>query len=434
MKLEDVLEAKMSELNIKLAGTSKLFITELLPPVERFRLAVEELAAKEPKGIIVNTNLGGWVACSLYNAGLFGPDIVYIWFGNSFFWPTTKLRLDNCTDQMIAEILKSTVFFSNGNPLNLQSNVSDVLGITPEVFETKLKERIVNPHLTDVWFFWRGMCYSQAVGTLLALDQVDKHLRQNYNDSLINWTSSSENYQTRPGFITELINDHFNKLHYRGIHSFEDHGITNEIGLTGFFQMQLVDPGKENSTDFKVVPVAFLNAFKKPWQLELLQPLKWRTIDNQPPLDSIRVITALVPLVNIGVTSVFLTLSALFLIFMLMYLSLVLKSSVNFYYIDLFPIVGSILIPMAVLLLPLSSVKEMVATQCMGSSLFVIVSLFLIATAFSSKLLQALLTRLFEWSDQPTLFYENFTKVKEPAEELLFQPRAISSINIRPFL
>ena len=141
----------LAELNITLAGTSKIFGTMLLPTFEMFKMATDEMAKKDPKVIIANTNFAGWMACSFYNSGLYGPDLVFIWHVASYFWPQTGLRLPGCTDEMIGEIFKSSIFFTAAHPLGMELNIKDILGITPQQFDDELIARVEEPHYTDIW-------------------------------------------------------------------------------------------------------------------------------------------------------------------------------------------------------------------------------------------------------------------------------------------
>ena len=362
-----------------------------IQPSEAIHRAVEELATKDPKVIIVNTNYGGLVACSLYNVGLFGPGLAFIWFGNSFFWPHTQLRLENCTDTMIGAVLKSTIFFAKGTPLAMESNESDVLGMTPTLFESQLMQRIDNPQLSDVWFYWRGMCYSQTVGTMLVLDQVDKHLGEQYNDSLISWTTRSENFQSRPHFIAGLINHYFEKLDFQGFSTYKNQGINNPEGSSGFFQLQWIKT--ETKTNLKIVPVAFFNVSQnQSMQVSTFSSLKWQTFGNQPPLDGVRYVTTKVPLVPNAISYVTIAISIVCFIFNLVYSIVAFRKKVHGHShlylpkLDILFAIGNAFLPIGSFLLPCDASTKAAPIQMMIASFSLVVGLALLLMIMTAKL------------------------------------------------
>ena len=280
------------KLNISLAGVAK-FANEIGKPVnlDYVDSAIGELAAMDnPRVFVIISVIKAPTACYLYKHGLYGPDIVLLWPGDGFFTAGDNPGVPNCTQAMVAEVLKSIIFFSHGSDFDLGKPVRDSLGLLPSEYEGHLKANLDKPEETWKWFFWRRYCYSPIEATAHILQRVDERLGL-INDTIGNWTANSDNFRRNPSFIENIMKDTFNNFEYEGLRS------NTLMGPAGFYQMQ-----QNNNSAWSPVPVS---AFYPDTQTyEVISPLKWRTLNGQPPLDRIHynhIMEPLVPRYSVGI-------------------------------------------------------------------------------------------------------------------------------------
>ena len=283
----------MTNLNLSLAGVSKFPNHMEGPiPVDFINQAVAELAAMDnPRVIVIITTFRSTMACFFYEHGLYGPDIVLLWPGDGYFTENDYTRIPNCTKQMVAEVLKSVVFFSDGSDFSLGKPVEDSLGLLPSEYEDQLKTRLGQPETSWSWFFWRKFCYSPVEITAQIIQNVDERLEQ-VNDTIGNWLASGENFHKNPTYIENIIREEYEKFEYEGKR------LNTLMGTAGFFQMQ------ENKTTglLQPVPVASFDPFSQKYSIQ--SQLKWRTFDGNAPFDRIRYVTIhdlLIPTSSVGV-------------------------------------------------------------------------------------------------------------------------------------
>ena len=236
------------------------------------------------------------------------------------------------------------------------------------------------------------MCYSQTVLTLQVLDQVEKHLQEHFNDSLENWITTSENFKRNPKFLSQLMNEHFENVRYRGIHSFENQKISNVNGSTSYFQMVPRDRKSLKANNFKAVPVGYLNVSESPWKFKTENSIKWRTLDNKPPLDRILTEKSSVPLVHNGIGYVLIAISILTIVFLGIFMIVAIKDKDNYLKygyvlkLDLLFVSGLGLLAISASALPYNSLQASAPVQSMISCFFLVIGVCLILMSMVSKL------------------------------------------------
>ena len=274
-----------TKLNISLAGVSK-FPLEIGVPADLNYIdnAVRELAAMDnPRIFVIISVLKSTMACFFHKHGLYGPDIVLLWPGDGYFTADDFSGVPNCTRSMVAEVLKSVIFFSDGSDFDLGKPVRDSLGLLPSEYEEHLKANLEKPEESWKWFFWRRYCYSPIEATAHVLQRVDERLGLE-NDTIGNWMANSENFRRNPTFIENIMKEVLNNFEYEGLR-------TNTLmGPAGFYQMQ------QYNNKLKAVPVAAF--YPDTERYEVIAPMKWQTLSGEAPLDRIHYIRIQEPLVT----------------------------------------------------------------------------------------------------------------------------------------
>ena len=194
-----------TKLNISMAGVAKFPLEIGVPAnLEYIDNAVRELAAMDnPRVFVIISILKSTTACYFHKHGLYGPDIVLLWPGDGYFTENDFPGVPGCTKAMLAEVLKSVIFFSDGSDFTLGKPVKDSLGLYPFEYERYLKANLEKPEESWKWFFWRRYCYSPIEATAHVLQKVDERLGL-ANDTIGKWTANSENFRRNPGFIETI--------------------------------------------------------------------------------------------------------------------------------------------------------------------------------------------------------------------------------------
>ena len=290
-----------------MARIGKILQVNTIIGINFFQQTVNELVAndEDPRIIIVNTNFAAMLACTLYDAGLYGPKYVYIWTGLTHPQPNSKYGPESCTGEMIAEIVRSVIIFNLGTPLNLRLNMTDAVGMSPKAFDDELKSRIGNPaiDLDAMWFPWRSVGYSNFIGVALVVEQVHKALKAQ-NDSILNWVANSENFDKNSSFIHEMFKNHFQNFNYNGLGAYDNVEISKPTGVTGFWQMQQEDPSRWETESFDIVPVATFDANSKEYK-------EMAPINGKVPFDSVRIIKRQLNFLPVSTSAPLLTISGL---------------------------------------------------------------------------------------------------------------------------
>ena len=296
----------MYEMNITVAGVTKYPSPDWsLPPAEYVNAAVKELASKDnPRVIIVVNGLAVLAACQFYKYGLYGPDFVFLWPGEAYFNPNVYIRVPNCTAEMVAEVLKSVIFFSEGSSFALGLEEKDALGLLPSEYEQKLKAKLNHPEHVWSWFNWRRFCYSPVQVSSFILQNIDERLQEEYNDTIGNWVASGENFRRNASFIEEIFKEEFNR------YQFEGRSLNKITSRTGFFQMQQIEGAKGyDASTFKAVAVASFDPETQTYQSHA--PLKWRTFDGSAPFDRIHYVKIRLSLISTTNASILIALAVL---------------------------------------------------------------------------------------------------------------------------
>ena len=307
------MEENLKVRNITLARIGKVLqVNNAVDGIDFFAETVKELTANDddPRIIIVNTNFAAMLACTLYDAGLYGPKYVYLWTGLTHPQPNSKYGPADCTGEMIAQIVRSVIIFNQGTPLNLKLNMTDAIGMSPKEYDKELKLRTGQPDmdLDAMWFPWRLSGYSPAVGAALVVEEVHKALKAK-NDSLLNWVANSENFQTNSSFIHEMFKYHFEHFKYNGLGTYGNVEISRSTGVTGFYQMQQEDPTQWKTESFEIVPVATYDANTK--EFKEMRPIKWLTFNGKAPFDSPKIVKQQDNFLPISTSAPLLTISAI---------------------------------------------------------------------------------------------------------------------------
>ena len=276
---------ELTKLNISLAGVSKFPLEIGVPPnLEYIDNAVRELAAMDnPRVFVIISILKSTTACYFHKHGLYGPDIVLLWPGDGYFTENDFPGVPGCTKAMLAEVLKSVIFFSHGSDFDLGKPVRDSLGMLPSEYNGFLMAKVDKPEEKWSWFFWRRYCYSPIESIAHVLQKVDERLGF-VNDTIGNWMASGENFRKDPTFITDILKKELTIFEYEGLPS------NTFLGPAGFYQMR-----ESKRSGLQPVPVAAF--YPDTQKYEVIAPLKWRTLDGQPPLDRIHYNHIVEPLV-----------------------------------------------------------------------------------------------------------------------------------------
>ena len=274
-QFESEMNRGLAKLNITLAGISK-FANEIGKPVnlEYIDDAVGELAAMDnPRIFVIISGSTAQLACFFHKHGLYGPDVVLLWHGNGYFNANDNPRVPNCTQSMLAEVLKSIIFFSDGSDFAMGKPVKDSLGLYPFEYDEYLKANLERPEEDWKWFFWRRFCYSPIEATAHVIQKVDERLGL-VNDTIGNWMANSDNYRRNASFIENIFKEELGQFEYEGLR-------TNTLmGPAGFFQIL-----EDKNMNLKPVPVAAY--YPDTQKYEVIKPVKWQTLNGQPPLDRI---------------------------------------------------------------------------------------------------------------------------------------------------
>ena len=283
---EETLAERLASANISLAGVVKVAGIQGSPDPKFYDKAAVELAQQNPRVVFILSSVSTFTACSLYKAGLYGSNMVFIFTGISMFYPNNPIRSPNCTNHMLAEVLRSVIILKPAAPIDVDPKFEDEIGMSGSEYDFLLKTAIndENAQVQRSWFNWRSSFYSEAVGVALVVDEIEKKL-QVQNDSILNWMTNGENFNSHGRFIRDLFHEEFTNFHYKGLNTFENHSINANNGLTAIYQIQQGDPTSDESISFTPVPVAIHNGFSNDYKT--LNALKWRTHDKQPPKDSV---------------------------------------------------------------------------------------------------------------------------------------------------
>ena len=294
--IEQMITIGMEQLNITVGGSSKLILPSLneIPDYSAFIEAARDLKAKDPRVVVVLTGMSTLMACAFYDVGLHGKKFVFFWEGVFMFQSNDPLKPPHCTEHKLASVLRSVIFVSQAMPSNMDPDHVDAIGMTPRKFDSMLKTALKddNPQTMKSWFQWRAVFYCQIVGISLVLDKVERKL-QSFDRNITEWMTNGDNFQRNGSFIRNLLHKEFRNFKYKGLNTYGTQFITEPVMEAGFHQMQQNDSELTSAVSFKAVPVAFF--FGKTGQLEMRQPLKWRTKNNRIPADSVSYITKQVP-------------------------------------------------------------------------------------------------------------------------------------------
>ena len=286
-RIEKSVSKGLKSLNITVAGTTQIIEPGVeLPEIKFLENAVMELKQRDPRIIIVLTRNSISVACALYDAGLYGNKIVFLWEGVTMFQSNDPMKPEGCTEHKLASVLRSIIFISQATPMNLDPDHQGVLGMTPERFDSMMKAGLDDdkPEIRKSWFQWRATFYSQIVGLSLVLDKTEEKL-QKMGSNLSEWLTDGDNYRQNASFITGLLSQEFKQFKYKGLNTYGDQVITRPVSKAGFHQMQQDDSSSDSAASFKAVPVAYYDG--DTGEFSLMQEFKWRTKGNRKPVDSI---------------------------------------------------------------------------------------------------------------------------------------------------
>ena len=265
-------------LNISIDSSYKLPYDSgsLGAPMEQIHESVRELKKRDARVVVFNSFRITHIACTLYHYGMYGPGYTFIMYGVIAFRPDTRVRLFveglNCTEEHLYQVLKSVIFYGISNNANVNPERPDSFGMTTGDFEEKMKERIIEPEKSYIWWYYRTSFYDMVTVAGKALQSV-----------------------VGDGEITaEKLQQSIERVDFKGLFTDMNRDTWNlPLGRTAFYQVQTIDSVANDdrvaySDKLVNVPVA---VFQPEESKLVLGPkrLRWRTSDGLPPRDTLLV-------------------------------------------------------------------------------------------------------------------------------------------------
>ena len=298
-QIEQAVTKDLNAYNISVGGSSQVVtISRAQAPDYHFFIeAAMELKKRDARVIIAFTRFTIFLACALYDVGLYGKKVVLLWEGVMMFQSNDPMKPPGCTEHKLASVLRSIIYISQATPMNLDPDHEDVLGMTPQRFDSMMKTTLQDEkaEIRKTWFQWRATFYSQLVGVSLILNKTEENLQQ-MGSNLTEWLTDSENFRRNSSFLRNMMATEFHQFKYKGLNTYGDKVITQPVLKAGFHQVQQENSKLDSAESFQTVPVAFFDG--DTGELEMMEEFQWRTQDNRIPVDSITVYernTALLP-------------------------------------------------------------------------------------------------------------------------------------------
>ena len=366
---DETIMATCQTLNITIAASYKLPYDagSFQVPMDHIHDTILELKKRDARVIIFKSMSIIDISCALYHHGMYGPGYTFIYSGIMAFRPDTPMKYFvqglNCTDEHLFEILKSTIFYGISTMANVHYDRPDSYGISAREFDRRMKERIIEPEKSFIWWYYRTAFYDLVTSAGIVLG------------TLINGNKE---------ITDETLQATIEKMNFKGLFSDISNGSWNlKLGPAAFYQVQIVDlisnKTKLSLSDQLVnAPVAQF----EPLGNRLIlgpKPQKWRTSDGSPPRDTLKVVRKKLPSVLTSWSASLLTFSIvdLIAIFVCLFFHRDVESKVVL-------LLGMSILMVAVIIFMTSSLVNIsnLNTSCMVGSVFNVLGISLITTSF----------------------------------------------------
>ena len=284
----------------------------------------------DPRIILSHAISASSIACWLHRAGFVGPQYVLATMSWLAFDPAhieMPIQWSWCTKEMVLDVAESLIPFGDGLYGDVKTG-----GPSIEDFYADLQHAVVDATDSDVQDYWLPLYHDRAYAVGLILNHTEAILKQERNETLSDWLTSSENYQKKGIEIVEIIKQaslNLNMVGFKGEYGFKKKdGMVMSKAFLPIVISQIVITNRtdEENVEYDYNNVAFHN-MEDGWSLQMMQPLTWRTFNGQPPKDALKVKDVKLPMLPLGLDvtlkaiscvaiSMLLVVSTFFIVFM----------------------------------------------------------------------------------------------------------------------
>ena len=208
------------------------------------------------------------VSCWFHRYGLYGPNFVYVASTWNVFNPEMVVIPDYlhwCTKEMLKDVIGNWIYFGMGYMTEIYgANYTDSVGLRFHDVIAKLQEKIIDSDTVSARDIWWPEVYDPIVHGLIALNEAEAFLNDQFNSSLSEWTTDSRNYAEHGEVISSVIQRaiyNVNVFGAMGHYKFNQHTKRNS---DGFKPNMFYQPRYQKNGDIITYPVSYYddNAFE----------------------------------------------------------------------------------------------------------------------------------------------------------------------------
>ena len=314
---------------------------------EAYERAMESLVEADPRVIVFQGDAGYAPLCWFHRYGLYGPThaIFIVRYADSI---NKTISIPDyvsewCTIDMVLDMMNHTFVYGENNRADLLENEADDVGMTLEKWNDEIHTRVEDIE-SAVWLYESSkfLYYDLMLFTGFMLDEAERLLRLK-NDSLINWSVGSENFQQNGKFISDIFKQaifNVRVVGMRGIYSFDENLGWNSFGSTPITIQEISTFKDRIDIDLETVAIFNHSSMESNQRVTIFYDnISWGTVDGKPPFDRVQIIQINVPSLNfiaIAILMAFVAVLMLITLFRLFYRKYFNQLEINLFVIGVF--------------------------------------------------------------------------------------------------
>ena len=263
---------------------------------DSYERAMESLRAADPRVIVFQGDAGICFFCWLYRYQLYGPNRAI--FVGPFADSNAKTIIipeyvsEWCNEDMVRTVMNNTFIYGEHNRGDLYPHVPDDSGMTLAKFKEDIGKKVDQ---IENWVYLyepaKFFYYDLMLFTGMVLNEAERLLISN-NDSLINWSVGSDNFQENGQLISDIFKEaifNVKVVGMRGIYGFDREPTLNSRGFTPIKIEQTFFQPDDFAVHSKVVAIFDHTVKEENERLTIANDqLHWSTLDGKPPFDRVQ--------------------------------------------------------------------------------------------------------------------------------------------------